>query len=142
MFENAPAAISARKRPIEQKAKLIKNRGLKKADLELDFFFMWKFQCSPVATGKGWIWCDRLSPKRVPFALLVRPRSGDKINFSISVRIFIGIYRREKSADSPASARSGDKKGDQRRCAIRNVPASLINYQLCSVSAFTDSPRR
>ena len=65
MFENAPAAIKARKSPIEQKAKLIKKRGLKKADLEFDFFFMWKFLCSPVSDGKRPDLVNRLWSKRV-----------------------------------------------------------------------------
>src|SRR5450432_1158077 len=38
--ENPPKPSSARKTPIEQKTKLIKTRGLKKADCEADFFFM------------------------------------------------------------------------------------------------------
>ena len=33
------------KTPIEQRAKPVKKRGLKKADLEEDFFFMRRFFC-------------------------------------------------------------------------------------------------
>jgi hypothetical protein len=46
---------------------------------------------------------DRLSPKRVPFALLVCPRCGDKINFSILVRIFYPALFEETETKEQAS---------------------------------------
>src|SRR5438270_7470257 len=39
-FENAPKPRSARKRPVRKTNRPIKMRGLKKADLELSFFFI------------------------------------------------------------------------------------------------------
>ena len=52
-FENAPEPTSARKTPIEQKTKLRMTRGLKKADCEVDFFFMtiFLFLCLGLVTA-------------------------------------------------------------------------------------------
>ena len=44
-FGAEKATANAKRLPIKQKAKLIKMRGLKKADLDAGFFFMSVFLC-------------------------------------------------------------------------------------------------
>src|SRR6266567_8929847 len=99
---NAPVASSATKTPMRQKTAAIKTRRLKKADCEVDFFFMdgfsnehFAFVETPVARQRVFVFPT----------LLIFPRSsGDGASFLARTRKCVNTFLKFSGAE-PLSTR-------------------------------------